>query len=155
MQVPFPGAAPVAPNGSLWPATAGILGVFLIVAAVPGALMAKQWMALHRDKVAWTIAGPACPTAADAGWTRRPIKTFDYGGATFSRRAGHAYCATLGEGLNMDRDTYPVCQFTGPVRVTVKTGGQTLFFKPGPGRKATVAVRDGVVSCVVAGWFAG
>lgn len=152
MQLPIRGAATVAPNGALWPVI-GMIGVLAIAVAVPALHMSKEWIAMRRDKDAWTIAGPACATAPDAGRTRREIRTFDYGAATFSRRAGYAYCATLGEGLNMDRDTYRVCQFTAPIRVTVTANGHTTYFNPGPGRRATVVVRDGKASCVMAGWF--
>jgi hypothetical protein len=39
--------------------------------------------------------------------------------------------------------------------VSVAAGPRTVIFQPGLGRPATVTVRRGQVSCVLAGWFKG
>jgi hypothetical protein len=64
-------------------------------------------------------------------------------------------CVAPREGGLFTRTTYRVCQFSAPALIGVTTAERTVFYAPGVGRRATVAVRGGTPSCVLGGWFAG
>lgn len=150
---PWPGgfARPLVPAALVGPV------MFLaLVCAAPAWLIYETWTAQQTERDAWNISGPACavidhPTPALFG-AKEP-QTFSYGGAGFSRRFGHASCASpLADGL-VPGAPYRVCQFNGPAAVAVTTPAGTTYFKPGVGNPATITIRDGKVSCVVGGWF--
>jgi hypothetical protein len=130
-------------------------GVVLMAAGIVGFLLWSGWARGATERSDWTIAGPACPVVAAASPLvvgKKPAKVFSYGGAEFSRAFGHASCNGWRE--NGPSDVRWVCQFSGPGAVTVTTAGRSVVFQPGVGRRATVTVRQGRPSCVVAGWFA-
>jgi hypothetical protein len=133
-------------------ALAGMLG---LICAIPGLIAFATWADLHAMKVAWTIKGPPCPVVAKPGPAavgRKKPRTFDYGGASFTRSFGAASCVSIPES-GLTRENYRVCQFNNPGAVTVELDSGTTVFQPPPGRRATVTVRHGRASCVVAGWF--
>lgn len=131
--------------------TAAMAGVLLMVASVPLIDVYRTWAAMRMEKAAWDgITGPACPVVAEPSYrSRRLPRTFTYGDATFTRQHGHASCA----GFRDDGKVYRICQFNAPGVLTVTTARGTTIFEPGPVRKTTVTVRDGVATCVVGGWF--
>lgn len=133
----------------------GVLGAAISVAAY---MAFDNWAAEEAKRMWGAVEGPACPRVGDL--SRPPFgakgpQTFDYGGASFSRRYGHVYCVAPTEGPPWDQQVYRVCQFTAPMTVGVMAGGETWLFKPGVGRAATVTVRRGEVRCVMGGWFKG
>jgi hypothetical protein len=102
---------------------------------------------------AWDIRGPACPTMAkDAfliGRHKSPRK-FEYQGVSFYRHAGYADCASIYmDGGRSDR-FYPVCQFTSPIQLMIRTRKGDWYFEPGPGRQATVSTANDIPRCVLA-----
>lgn len=128
----------------------------ILICSAPAWLIYEIWSAQQAERVAWNVSGPACAVVdhpAPALFGAKGPQTFSYGGASFSRRFGHASCASpLADGL-IPGAPYRVCQFNGPAAVAVTTSSGTTFFKPGVGSPATVTIRDGKVSCVVGGWF--
>jgi len=133
-----------------------ILIVAVLVVGVPAwgvyALFAHQ-QELRQD---WGgIRGPACPLAAhdwaQVAGTRTPHR-ITYAKTAYRYVFGAADCASVPEGRFITMDAYYVCQFTRPLMLEVTAGGRTVRYEPGWGRRATVAVRDGQLSCVVGGW---
>ncbi|WP_372784392.1 hypothetical protein [Phenylobacterium sp.] len=140
------------------PRQLGIAALAVAGVMLPVWLVGSTWMdrvALQRQ---WTIAGPACPIVAKpdrAVVGRRSPQFFEYQGIRFGRQSGEVSCVAPPEGHPLDPKSYAVCQFPAPVMVSVDTGQHTVIFQPGLGRRATVTVRRGEVSCVLAGWFKG
>lgn len=131
----------------------GLLAMLLMLVSIPLIMKYMDWrdqQALRRD---WDVAGPSCAIVTALPATSRSPKAFEYGGVHFERRFGHVACTPVPKSASLNAATYPVCQFSGPAAVAVTTGDQTIVFKPGVGRAATVSVRDGKISCVVGGWF--
>lgn len=134
----------------------GMAALLLLIVAIPTAGFLEMVMAQRSLKRAWDIRGPACPLAEGpiaAVSERRPLKSFDYGGARFVRRSGHVSCVAPFVGNIPGGDVFHVCQFSGPDLLAVTTSAGDFAFRPGVGRRATVTVRDGRASCVVGGWF--
>jgi hypothetical protein len=136
-------------------ANLGLVSVMLLAVAIP-AWGAYQWWAFrHELRTDWNISGPDCPTAVHS-WPsvalRRKPHEFDYGGMHLAHPFGGADCSPVPEDYFTHR-AYSVCQFTGPVMIAVTAGGRTVLFEPGYGRRATVKLRNGQVSCVLGGWF--
>jgi hypothetical protein len=140
---------------------AGMLGVLALVASVPLVDIYRTWLSARNEKAAWDgITGPACPTM-DApplrppGSRMRSPMIFTYGDVRISRQHGHASCAGFRESASLTDEprVYRICQFNAPSVLTVTTARGTTIFRPGPVRRATVTVRDGVATCVLGGWF--
>lgn len=137
---------------------AGVLGVLAVVVSLPLIGVYATWSDRRAMRAAWNVAGPSCPVVAAPTPSlseRRPLKVFEYGGASFSRKFGHVSCVAPSEGGPFSRTTYRVCQFTAPALIGVTTAERTVFYAPGVGRRATVAVRGGTPSCVLGGWYSG
>lgn len=137
---------------------AGVLGVLAVVVSLPLIGIYATWSDQRAMRRAWDISGASCPVAAAPTSPlseRHPLKVFEYGDISFSRRFGHVSCVAPGEGGPFGRTTYRVCQFTAPALIGVVTANRTVFYATGVGRKATVTVRGGEPSCVIGGWFAG
>jgi len=136
---------------------AGLGGMMLLLVAVPVIDVYRTWAGLSAEKAAWAVQGPACPIvgAADPRVVGRKVpKTFTYNHIAFTRHLGDVSCSAFREEGFMNPDSYSVCQFSGPGAVTVEAGARKVTFQPGPGKRATVTVRDGQPSCVIGGWFA-
>jgi len=102
------------------------------------------------------LDGPPCPTltpAAFAAYRLPPQKAFIFNGVRFARRYGHADCSTLADPVKKGGAFVPVCQFTGPVVLSVTTASGSWYFEPGAGRAATVFVPEGPPRCVLAARF--
>lgn len=137
---------------------AGVLGVLAVVVSLPLIGIYATWSDQRAMRRAWDISGASCPIAATPTLSpseRWPLEVFHYGDISFSRRFGHVSCVAPREGPPFQRTTYRVCQFSAPALIGVTTAERTVFYAPGVGRRATVAVRGGTPSCVLGGWFAG
>jgi hypothetical protein len=132
-----------------------LITVVGLAVAIPAFGVFALWNHQHRLRVDWGIKGPPCPAPKDS-WDaivlRRQPHTFRYGGADFAHPFGGADCASVPDGPFITRRAYYACQFTGPIIISVTSGGRTTLFEPGPGRHATVSLRRGRVACVVGGW---
>jgi hypothetical protein len=137
---------------------AGAIGLSLAVAAFVPRLQRDRAEAIAQWR-AWTIEGPPCPSLGPveaARWPYQAKKTFGYAGAGFGFAIGHAACSEIHANNGTDRFRgYPVCQFTSPAVISVEAGHVRAFFTPGLGQRATVTVKDGVITCVMAGDFYG
>ena len=144
-------------KGSRLPAiVAGVLGL-----AVVGAVLFAGWSRQHGQDIAtaraWAITGPPCPTAsaqAFAASAVKPRQAFEFNEVTFAHGYGHASCQQVRDDGGRGSGTHPVCQFTAPAALKVTTRKGSFYFVP-PTGPATVAVQDGVPTCVRAAWFRG
>lgn len=136
--------------------TAAMVGLLLMLAAIPAYIVLEAWAGEQAMKRAWTITGPPCPVVERPAWRvvgSKPPKAFDYGGVGFARHFGHASCVAWREGPLFDTEVTRVCQFNAPGAVTVATEGATVSYQPGVANRATVSVRRGQPTCVMGGWF--
>ena len=130
-------------------------GVFSLI---PAFIVYQNWSkatALARE---WTVTGPPCPVvdqpSALATRHGKPPMTVAYGGAVFTRAFAAASCGAVPLNPFWPSENAYVCRFNNPGAVTVRTPGGRVVFEPPVGHPATVTVRRGQVSCVVAGAFA-
>lgn len=135
--------------------------VWVLAVLAPAA--SAVWYATHhlselqRTKIAeataWKIEGPACPPLAPAEFLKgrkRAPRYFAYEGVRFYRRSGYVDCAAIYyDGGRSDR-FYPVCQFTSPGQVMVRTKKGEWYFDPGVGQPATVSTPHDEARCVMA-----
>lgn len=138
---------------SSWWQTLGIVVLMMAVASIPltvayGGLADRQAL-----KSEWAITGPPCPLATGPSLYRKAPKAFSYQGVRFTRQYGNVSCVVVPDAGPFSKAHHPVCQFSGPARVTATTGGRTYVYEPDIGRRATVSIRDGKPSCVIGGWF--
>jgi hypothetical protein len=136
-------------------ANLGLVTIGLLAVCIP-AWGAYQWWAFrHELRTDWNISGPACPPAThtwqSVGLKRTPHE-FSYGGMHVAYPFGAADCSPVPEDY-FTGHAYSVCQFTAPLIVAVTAGGRTVTYEPGYGRHATVKLRNGQISCVLAGWY--
>jgi len=98
------------------------------------------------------IAGPPCPAVARGAYAQplRPDKMFDFNDVDFARHFGQANCDVAPTKGALGQGFYPVCQFSSPAVLAVRTARGMYYFEPGVGRAATVSVQDGVARCVLA-----
>jgi hypothetical protein len=134
-----------------------VAAVALAVAAATGWHGANRLSDIRRIKVAeakaWDIRGPACPAITRDAYIEgrgKRSRGFDYQDVGFHRRSGYADCAAIYEDGGLSDRSFPVCQFTSPGQLLVRTGSGEWFFEPGPGQPATVSLRGGVARCVMA-----
>lgn len=116
-----------------------------------GSFLRQRDFALNRAREA-AVEGPPCPELSAAAFEARKLKRFKatfYEGVTFGRQFGHMDCSALRYGGGWSGETYPVCQFTGPALLQVKTDKGEWFYAPGPGNPATVATPHGQARCVM------
>src|SRR5687767_13498199 len=70
------------------------------------------------------VDGPPCPPATATELAARRMKVrklTNYEGVIFGREFGHMDCRTLRYGAGWGSSIYPVCQFTSPSALYVKT----------------------------------
>ena len=137
----------------LWPAV-GALAVALFLGGLTGRYLTIRATRIA-DAKAWTVAGPPCPQVTEAEMMQEPgagLRSFEYGEATFVRRRGEAECAPIYEDGGRGDTFHPVCRFSRPGDVQVRTVDGAWQFRPGPGRPVVVTVwPGGRASCVIAG----
>lgn len=141
-----------------WLKSAGAVLILLpILCALPAFIVFKNFVETLSLRAEWTLKGPACAVVATPSpvATRRhkPPTTFDYGPVSWTRSFGGASCGAVPENPLWPSSNYHVCRFNNPGAVVVTQGAQKTIFEPGVGQPATVTVRGGKASCVVAGWF--
>ncbi len=133
------------------------VAIFLAFVAwlIGGSYLRQRDFALSRARGA-AVSGPPCPQVTAAEFAARRLPKFRatlYEGVVFGRQFGHMDCATLRYGGGWSPAAYPVCQFTGPGLLQVKTDRGEWFFAPGPGRPATAGAPHGKATCVLASNF--
>jgi hypothetical protein len=128
----------------------------LVVAAVVAHLLLRL-ADLQRLKIAeakaWDIKGPACPPLDPENFLsgrKLTPRTFTYQEVRFTRRSGYVDCASIYENGGRSDRFYPVCQFTSPGQLMVRTAKGDFYFEPGPGQNATVSTQGGGARCVMA-----
>lgn len=108
------------------------------------------------DAKAWTLAGPPCPRITEAqflGVHRKGPRRFEFEGVAFYRRYGHVQCAAIRDRGGLGGRRYPVCQFTSPGDLMIRTDRADWFFSPGPGQPATITLADGSPRCLMASTY--
>jgi hypothetical protein len=108
------------------------------------------------DAEAWRIEGAPCPTGAEAQFLRphqKPLRRFTFQDVTFFRRHGHVSCAAIRDRGGRGDRLHAVCQFTSPGDLMIRTRSGDWYFRPGPGRSATVSTATGAPRCVMASQF--
>ena len=138
----------------VWWSLAGVALVVLVWQFVGG------YRAVQQERIAdareWRIEGPPCPqiTAAQfVGKRQRGPRSFEYQGVTFFRRYGHVSCAPIYYDGGRSDLLYPVCQFTSPGDLLIRTRKGDWYFQPGPGQPATVSAAHDDARCVMASKF--
>jgi hypothetical protein len=120
-----------------------------------GAHLRQRDAALARARDA-AVDGPPCAPLTAAEFQARGLKVRRatlYEGVVFSRQFGHMDCSALRYGGGWGTRTYPVCQFTGPNALHIRTPKGEWYFETGMGQPATVAAPDGQARCVLASNF--
>lgn len=138
-----------------------LLGTVLFHAAVfsliPGFIVYQNWSTATALAREWTFTGPPCPVveqpSAQATRHGKPPMTVSYGGAVFTRSFAAASCGAVPINPFWPSENAYVCRFNNPGAVVVRAAGRRIVFQPPVGLPATVTVRRGQVSCVVAGGF--
>jgi len=108
------------------------------------------------DAKAWRIDGPPCPTMTKAAFLKprqKGARRFEFEGVVFFRRYGHVSCAAIRDKGGRGGQLYPVCQFTSPGDLMIRTEAGDWYFQPGPGQAATVSTAGGAPRCVMASTF--
>jgi hypothetical protein len=142
------------PRWAWWALTVAVL-------AYSGWFLTSNYRKLVAERVAdakaWRIDGPPCPASDRAtlldGRHKKGLRRFDYEDVTFIRRFGHVSCAPIYEQGGKSDRFYPVCQFTSPDDLLIRTKKGEWYFKPGPGQAATVSTQGGEARCVLASKF--
>jgi hypothetical protein len=134
-----------------------VLFMVPLLCALPAYIVFQNWLESTTLKAEWTLKGPTCPMVAKpspvATRRHRPPMTHWYGDVRFTRSFGAVSCGSVPENPLWPSKSYRVCRFNNPGAVQVFTQGRTVIFEPGPGQPATVTVRRGQASCVIAGGF--
>ena len=132
-------------------------GIFLAFAGwlYGGSYLRQRDAALFRAREA-AVEAPPCPEVTRAQFEARRLKRFKatlYEDVVFGRQFGHMDCSALRYGGGWGTSTYPVCQFTGPGLLSVKTAKGEWFYAPGPGQPATIGAPRGQARCVMGSNF--
>ena len=120
-----------------------------------GSYLRQREAALTRAAEA-AVDAPPCPQVTRAAFEAQRLRKFRatlYEDVVFGRQFGHMDCRTLRYGGGWGTATYPVCQFTGPGLVSVKTAKGEWLFAPGPGQPATAGAPHGQARCVMGSNF--
>ncbi|EJL36131.1 hypothetical protein PMI01_01115 [Caulobacter sp. AP07] len=132
-----------------WGQRLGAAGVVVVALAVTHYVYSDHRKAAAAEAAFWSLDGPPCPTVDAATYARSggEPKVTAYDGVSFEYRVGHMMCTlrpdTRGGG------EHPVCQFTGPVLLGVKTPTTTAYFAPTGMNAVRAAVIDGKARCVL------
>lgn len=135
-----------------------LLGVVAVgVGIVAGLSLYDRFLNVRdagKDSGVAAIVGPPCPSITPDEIARDGLQTrysSDFNGLTLGRRFGEISCFEVPAKGGMGVKSYPVCQFSGPDVVTVKSGQSLLSFRPGVGKKASILVEPGAPPrCVMA-----
>jgi hypothetical protein len=105
-----------------------------------------------KDPRSVAVTGPPCPSVSHAAFVE-PLKAdqiFEFFDVRFGRRFGGADCAEATTVGTFGMTTHPVCQFSSPAVLAIKTAKGMFYFEPGVGRVATVSIVDDTPRCVLA-----
>ena len=104
----------------------------------------------------WVNTAPPCPRISAAAYRARYAaleRPTAYEGATVTRLFGHVMCSDVDTAGSWGLVSHPVCQFTSPNAIRVKTVNADAYFEPGPGNLATVSLEPHAISCTLGGAF--
>jgi len=104
----------------------------------------------------WVIAAPPCPGISPEAYRARFApreRSTTFEGVTLTRMSGHVMCADIDTPGSWGFASHPVCQFTSPNAIRVRTRKLDVFFEPGPGSVATVSIDPKGVRCTMGGRF--
>ena len=104
----------------------------------------------------WAIKGPPCPTISPPDYQRKYARTeriAEFSGDLYARQVGHMSCRSVPDPGGLGFISHPVCQFTGPVALRVRTSQGETLFEMGIGQRATISIAHGETTCVVGGNF--
>ncbi len=139
------------PRRILW--VGGIVGA-VACAAVLAAVLLSATKLRGSEHGYWLLRGLPCPAHPGPRTSRRPPgQVFAFEGLIFARAAGAATCSGLFEGPSWARTEAVVCQFDHPVTMQVTDGRRIWRFFPDVGQPATLTLRGGALSCVLASNF--
>ena len=130
-----------------------VCGAFVMMPVAIGVATWRDHLSLRAE---WDIRGPACPQVPRLSifaMGARPPPPFTYKGTHFAAQVGDVFCEAVPDEGWFPQTTHAVCQFSHPAGIEVTTHTGHVIFEPGMGRRATVSVRKGRPSCVMAGWF--
>jgi hypothetical protein len=132
----------------------GAVGVGALGLAVLAYVHVIQRKADAAEAAFWSLDGPPCPTLDKAAYEQAPgkAKTTAFEGVSFEYRVGHMMC-TLRPRKGLLGGDYPVCQFTSPVFLGVRTAQSQAYFALPSVQAARVAILDGQTRCVLAHRF--
>jgi hypothetical protein len=131
-----------------------------VVAAVAVALgaLGLQWQSKRDDErayaAAWTTVGPPCPPISRDWFARLQIEhptPFAFQGIAGVMAHGGVSCTTIDYADGRRTAPFPVCQFSAPFAVMLKTPRGDLYVEPGVGRQVSVTLRGGDLRCLVGG----
>ncbi|SFK08363.1 hypothetical protein [Caulobacter sp. UNC279MFTsu5.1] len=127
----------------------GAACVAVLGLAAAAHVYSSQKQASAAEAAAWSLDGPPCPTVGPADYAagsgKAKVTAFD--DARFEYRVGHMMCIHRPDARGGGE--HPVCQFTGPVLLAVRTPQAQAFFAPPSMRAVRVAVVDGQPRCVL------
>ncbi|HEX3919852.1 MAG TPA: hypothetical protein VHW60_21135 [Caulobacteraceae bacterium] len=104
------------------------------------------------DAASWVVTGPPCPAIDAAWWGKLAIttpQTVSFQGIASERAHGDTDCYTEDHDQGKAVTPYPVCAFSAPFAVHVRTAGGDAYFEPGVGKPATISLINGQARCVV------
>ena len=99
------------------------------------------------------LAGPPCPQLAAEAFRARaitPEEDLRLGAAVVRFRFGRAQCKAVGSSGGGWDSAAPVCHFSAPALLHVTTAsGRDVYFDPGVGQPATLALGQDTAQCVL------
>ena len=140
------------PSRGLW-----FVGALVAISVI--GLVGTGSAAYHRRlaiEQGWENKAPPCPRISAAVYRTRYAaleRPTAYEGATVTRLFGHVMCSDIDTQGRWGFASHPVCQFTSPNAIRVRTANLEAYFEPGPGNLATVSIEPRGVSCTLGGAF--
>lgn len=103
----------------------------------------------------WTVKGPPCKELSAAEFQAAsadgPMQVDAFDDIDFGRAYGHVSCSDIHDDGGRGWGQHPVCQFSSPTRVVVRSGKAQTYFSAPPGQPVTVSVVKGRAECVLGG----
>jgi hypothetical protein len=129
----------------------------VVIGGLAAAVLGDIWLTGQRAAKAnadsWVVNGPPCPAIDAAWWGKLAIsspQTASFQGISSERAHGDTDCYLEDHDQGRAVTPFPVCAFTAPFAVHVRTpGGGDAYFEPGVGKPATIALINGRARCVV------
>ena len=105
----------------------------------------------------WAVSGPPCQRVSPQVFQAQPVRIhhrFENDEITFGRGFGHVSCEDIVNDGGKGFGTFTECQFNAPGALQVTTSNGDAYFLT-QGNPATVIVKNGAPTCVMAGKLAG